>query len=356
MKIVRIRTWHRAVPLTRPYTIAYKTTDTVDLLFVALEAADGTVGLGSASPARFVTGETFDDCQTALDPNHLAWLVDRDLRHLGALQREVAQRMAATPAAQAAMDMALYDLFGRHAGVPVVDLLGRCHDRLPTSITIGIQSTEATLADATEYLERGFRYLKVKIGNDLDADGERLARLRDAVGPEIKIRVDANQGYSVDDAVRLGPLLESLDLEFFEQPLEANDRDGMRALPADLRRVVAADESLHTAADAFDLARPDAACGIYNIKLMKCGGIGPALDIATVADLAGVDLMWGCMDESVISIAAALHAAFACPATRYIDLDGSLDLAQDVAVGGFALEGGVMTTLDQPGLGVALVP
>ena len=102
------------------------------------------------------------------------------------------------------------------------------------------------------------------------------------------------------------------------------------------------------------LARPDAACGIYNIKLMKCGGIGPARDIATVADLAGIDLMWGCMDESVISIAAALHAAFACPATRYLDLDGSFDLANDVATGGFALDDGCLTTVDAPGLGVEL--
>ncbi len=356
MKITQVRSWRQAVPLTRPYTIAYKTTDTVDLLFVEVVASDGSTGLGSASPAPYVTGESIEACTSALDPTALAWLVGQNPKHLGALTRAAAEKLASTPAAHAAIDMALYDLFGCQAGVPVVDLLGRCHQSLPTSITIGIQSVEETLADANEYLERGFRNLKVKIGNDLDGDGERLARLRDAVGPDVKIRVDANQGYTVADAEHLGPLLERLDLEFFEQPLAADDRAGMRALPASLRQLVAADESLHTAADALDLARPDAACGIYNIKLMKCGGIRPALDIATVADLAGIELMWGCMDESVISIAAALHAAFACPATRYIDLDGSFDLARDVAMGGFALQDGIMTTLDQPGLGVSLTP
>ena len=111
-------------------------------------------------------------------------------------------------------------------------------------------------------------------------------------------------------------------------------------------------DALRTPAEAWALAQPPRACGLFNLKLMKCGGVAPALRIAAVADLAGIGLMWGCMDESVISIAAALHAALACPATRYLDLDGSLDLARDVAAGGFVIEGGVMRTVDRPGLGL----
>jgi L-alanine-DL-glutamate epimerase-like enolase superfamily enzyme len=94
------------------------------------------------------------------------------------------------------------------------------------------------------------------------------------------------------------------------------------------------------------------ACGIFNIKLMKCGGVRPALRIATIAEIAGIELMWGCMDESIISISAALHAALASPATRYLDLDGSLDLARDVVSGGFVLQDGFLSTSDAPGLGV----
>ncbi len=118
---------------------------------------------------------------------------------------------------------------------------------------------------------------------------------------------------------------------------------------------IAADESLHGESDALGARRAagDPACGIYNIKLMKCGGIWPALRIAAIAETAGVALMWGCMDESRISIAAALHAAFASPATRYLDLDGTLDLARDVVEGGFTLENGVMRTTGAPGLGVS---
>jgi L-alanine-DL-glutamate epimerase-like enolase superfamily enzyme len=121
-----------------------------------------------------------------------------------------------------------------------------------------------------------------------------------------------------------------------------------------MRQQVAADESLCTEQDASILAAPPSAVGIFNIKLMKCGGIHAALRIARVAQSAGVALMWGCMDESIISISAALHAAFACPSTKYLDLDGSLDLARDVVEGGFVLEDGLMSISDKPGLGVEL--
>lgn len=106
--------------------------------------------------------------------------------------------------------------------------------------------------------------------------------------------------------------------------------------------------------DALALSAPPRACGIFNVKLMKCGGIRPALRIAAIAETARIALMWGCMDESAISIAAALHAAFASPATRYLDLDGSLDLARDVVTGGFHLKDGMMNTMEAPGLGVTL--
>ncbi len=146
----------------------------------------------------------------------------------------------------------------------------------------------------------------------------------------------------------------SLGIEFLEQPMKADDVEGMRSLPENVKSLVAADESLLTDRDALSLVSPSKACGIFNIKLMKCGGISPALRIATVAELADVKLMWGCMDESRISITAALHAALACPSTRYLDLDGSLDLGRDVVDGGFVLEDGFMSTCSAPGLGVSL--
>lgn len=354
MKIAHASWWQRNLALTRPYTIAYRSISEVELFFVRLQDADGKVGLGSASPAQAVTGETPAACGQALAQG-VALLEQADIRHLGRLTRLLSRELAAAPAAQAALDMALHDLFARRLGIPLTDFLGRCHDDLPTSITIGIKPAAETLAEAGEYLRRGFTHLKVKLGHDFEEDQDRLIRLRQKVGRSIRIRVDANQGYSLAQTKRFGATLRDLDIEFVEQPLPQAAVAEMRTLPDDLRALVAADESLLSPADAMALAAKPAACGIFNIKLMKCGGITPALEIGVVAAAAGLDLMWGCMDESVISISAALHAACACPATRYLDLDGSLDLAEDAASGGFILRDGRLHITDAPGLGVDLL-
>ena len=343
-------------PLTRPYAIAQQEPTTrVENVIVRMEALSGPIGWGAASPAEDVTGETVDACREALSADRLAWLAGRDVRTLPALCRELRERMPKTPAARAAVDMALHDLLAQHLGVPLVEMLGRAHDALPTSITIGIKPLDETLAEADEYLGRGFRVLKVKTGDALEEDVERLARLRERCGPRVTIRADANQGYTAAETARFFAETSRLAIEFVEQPVpRARFGELAGALAPEDRRRVAADESLHDEADALRLASPEPACGIFNIKLMKCGGIAPAMRIAAVAETAGVALMWGCMDESRIGIAAGLHAALSSPATRYLDLDGSLDLARDVAEGGFVIADGVMRTTEAPGLGVVV--
>jgi len=352
MRIARIETWREDIPLTRPYEIAFRRTDAVGNAFVRLIPEKGQAGLGCAAPEHHVTGETLDDCVAALDVAQLDWLQGADVRELPRLLRELAGHLPDAPAARAAIDMALHDLLARQLEIPLVRLLGQCHDQLPTSITIGIMSLEETLEEAREYWERGFRHLKVKTGQDVESDISRLQALRERYGQQIHIRVDPNQGY--DETALLHFLKETADcnLEFVEQPLPvAHD---MRALPRWVQDQLAADESLLSPDDALRLAAPPRACGIFNIKLMKCGGLGPARRIGEMGELAGIDLMWGCMDESRISIAAALHAALAAPNTRYLDLDGHLDLASDPARGGFSLEKGQLRPSMGPGLDVDL--
>ncbi len=354
MKITRVESWRRDVALSRPYTIATRTITAVELFFVRLTTEDGLIGLGSASPSEGVTGESSEACATALAEDHLGWLVGRDPRHLGSLCRQLKRDARSTPAARAAVDSALHDLFARHLGVPLVDVLGRCHNALPTSITVGIKSSQEAVTESEEYLGRGFRCLKVKIGLDLEQDLERLHHLRELAGHDIKIRVDANQGYSADQATRFHHAAAKLELELVEQPLPPQAISEMRELPRELRRTVAADESLLSEEDAHELVQRPAACGIFNIKLMKCGGVSSALAIAQIAEAAGIELMWGCNDESRISIAAALHAAYACPTTHYLDLDGSFDLARDPASGGFTIDQGRLRVVEAPGLGIEL--
>ena len=172
------------------------------------------------------------------------------------------------------------------------------------------------------------------------------------MGPEVRIRADANEGYSAADVRRFQSLFCELDIEFLEQPLPASALDEIRGLPEPLRQNLALDESLHGIDDALNLLAEPVACGTFVIKLMKSGGVSAALRVADVAAAGRRRVMWGCNDESVLSIAAALHTAYASPATRYLDLDGSFDLARDPAEGGFVVEDGLLRLVDDTGLGV----
>ncbi|MEZ5582148.1 MAG: dipeptide epimerase [Candidatus Competibacteraceae bacterium] len=310
-------------------------------MLVELHTDRGLVGLGTASPEPYVTGETESACQAALEEATLNWLIGQDIRRLPALCRALHQRLPHTPAARAALDMALHDLLAQQLELPLVEMLGRIHDRLPTSVTIGIKPLAETVEEAEEHIGKGFRALKIKLGHSLEEDLERLHRLRERLGMNVKIRVDPNQGYSAADVMQFVQRSAGLAIEFLEQPLPASQVDAMRALPESVRERLAADECLLDERDALNLLMPPRACGVFNIKLMKCGGVSPALRIAALAETAGIDLMWGCMDESVIGISAALHAALASPATRYLDLDGSFDLDRDIAKGALSWNKGI---------------
>jgi L-alanine-DL-glutamate epimerase-like enolase superfamily enzyme len=339
------------IPLARPYAVATHATDTVRMVRVCLRTDEGAFGLGAAAPEPAINGETFERCLAALRTAEplLCGRTFAAPRELDALLRK---RLPATPGARAALDMALHDLWGKAEGRPVVELLGRVHAALPTSVTIGVRDVAATLAEAREHLGRGFRVLKVKIGTDLELDVERVLRLREAAGPAVSLLVDANAAYASEHLFAFLARTRAADLQLVEQPLPPAATAAQRALPpADVARLVA-DESLHGVPDVEQLAREPRAFGVFNVKLMKCGGITQALALAHRAAAAGIGLLWGCMDESVVGIAAALHTAFACRATRHLDLDGSFDLARDVAAGGFVLEDGMLRTLDRPGLGV----
>ena len=325
-RIKDIKVWRENLENTKPYTIAYKTTDQVESGFVEITLEDGTTGIGAGNPSHYVTGETLDACMAALEEKNIQFLIGRDIRGINQLTYEVLGKMPKNPAARAALDIAIYDAFTKHLGVPLVKFLGQKIKSLPTSNTIGIMNVEETLKEAEDYGKRGFSVLKVKLGINLEEDIERMVKLREKFGNKFTIRIDANQGYTTEKTIEFYNKTKHLNIELIEQPLKASAIDEMKKLPEEIRQVIAADESLISPKDAIELVKPPRASGIFNIKLMKCGGVSQALKIADIAALEGVDLFWGCNEESIVSITAALHAAFACASTRYIDLDGSLDL------------------------------
>jgi L-alanine-DL-glutamate epimerase-like enolase superfamily enzyme len=342
--------------LTRPYTISFKSVDHVENAILKITLDNGLVGRGAANPSQQVVGESLDEGLTALEEaiegnHHWAGLIGRKIEDIDAICVDI-QRHVTSTCARIALEVGLYDCFAQFEKVPLVELLGREIESMPTSITIGIKDVAATLIEAREYYSRGFSYIKVKLGNNLEEDIERIVKLREEFADKIFIRVDANQGYTLEELHQFYSKTLSSNLELIEQPLPADQKEVMRSLAPDLRRVLAADESLITTKDAQELIGDPPACGIFNIKLMKCGGITQAKIISQLAQTADIDLMWGCNDESIISISAALHTALSCRNTRYLDLDGSLDLEQDVVNGGFILKNGVMTTNELPGLGL----
>lgn len=352
MRIKAIKTWNADLENTKPYTIAFKTTDKVSNAFVEITLDNGITGIGAGNPSEYVTGEHFDQTVDALNENNLSFLIGRDIREANQLFFEVLQKFPKNPAARAALDIAIYDTLTKYLDVPLVKFLGQKIKSLPTSNTIGIKNVEETLKEAKEYEERGFKILKVKLGIDIEEDIERLVKLREQFGKRFVIRIDANQGYTMPQTIDFYNRTKHLDIELIEQPLPAKSINEMKAFSEEIRAKIAADESLISPADALKLIAPPHASGIFNIKLMKCGGVNQALKIADIALEANVDLFWGCNDESIVSITAALHAAFACSNTKYIDLDGSLDLGRDEVTGGFILKDGVMYCSDKPGLGV----
>jgi len=351
-KIKEVNVWSADLGNTKPYTIAFKTVTEVRNVFVELLLDDGTTGIGAGNPSEYVVGETIEQSIEALDLRNLEYLTGRDIRELNQLTYETWKNFPDNPSARAAVDIALYDAFTKHLGIPLVKYLGQKIKKLPTSNTIGIKNVDETLREAQDYIKRGFRVIKVKLGKDLEEDVERIMKLREKFGNQIVIRIDANQGYTVDQTIQFYGRTYDLDVELIEQPLPAKSIAEMKGLPPEVREVVAADESLITPADAVELIKPPKAAGIFNIKLMKCGGISQALKIADIALHESIDLFWGCNDESIVSITAALHAAFSCANTKYIDLDGSLDLGNDIVKGGFVLKDGYMYCSDKPGLGV----
>ena len=352
MRIKNIEVWSADLGNTRPYTIAFKTVDEVRNAFVEITLDNGLKGIGAANPSEYVVGESLDQTLEALHELNIEFLIGRDIREINQLTFEIWRKFPKNPGARAALDIALHDAFTRYLGVPLVKYLGQKIYSMPTSNTIGIKNVTETLKETEDYLKQGFKAIKVKLGKHLVEDIERVAKMREKYGYGYTIRIDANQGYNAAQTIEFYNKTKQLQIELIEQPLPARAVDELKSLPEEIRTKVAADESLLSPEDAMELIKPPRAAGIFNIKLMKCGGISQGLKIADVALHEGIDLFWGCNDESIVSITAALHSAFACTHTKYIDLDGSLDLARDVVKGGFILKDGLMYCSDEPGLGV----
>ena len=353
MKITGIRLGLISVPLRVPFKTALRTVESVEDVIIELHTDCGSIGYGEAPPTGVITGDTHGSILGAMREHIEKTLVGRDVDDLEGALIALNHCMVKNTSAKAAADMALYDLYGQLYKLPVYKLLGGGKNCITTDITISVNDPEEMARDATDAIRRGYDCLKIKVGKDADLDLKRLIAVRKAVGESVLIRIDANQGWTPKEAVRVLSRMEesNLSIEFVEQPVKAHDFTGLKYVTELVSIPVLADESVFSAEDAFTILQMRAA-DLVNIKLMKCGGIYNALKIAAAAEVYGVECMIGCMLEAKVSVTAAAHLACAKRVITKVDLDGPVLCSLDPVEGGAVFNEKDIYLPDTPGLGI----
>jgi L-alanine-DL-glutamate epimerase-like enolase superfamily enzyme len=351
MQIVRAEAKPVELQLNEPFAIANETIEVADNVFIRLETETGIVGWGCSTP-DVVTSETRE---TVLKNFEIAkrLVVGCDPTRINLVNFALDDALGANPSLKAGINMALYDIIGKMAEMPLFRLLGGYREKIATSVTIGLNPKDLMVKKAKQIVSDGFKFIKIKCGIDVEQDIENILAIREAVGSPIKIRLDANEGYSVEDALRLVKTLEKngVTIEMLEQPTKANYLYSLKDVASQCSVPIMADETALTLRDSVKLVKLEIA-DMINIKLMKIGGITNAIKANALAELAEVPVMVGCMNESMAAMCAGVHFACAFRNVQYADLDSALDFTNDVAKGGARYEDGYVIPSERPGLGV----
>ncbi len=213
MKIAKIETAEVNIPLVTPFKTALRTVDSVNDIVVRITADNGQRGYGEAPPTAVITGETKGSIRCAIEEFIAPPLIGMEIENLDGIMRVLHKSMVKNTSAKAAVDMAVYDLFAKSCGKPLYQVLGGCKGEVETDLTISVNETEEMVKDSLLAIRQGFRILKIKVGKEGQKDVERIKAIRQAVGPEIKLRIDANQGWSAKDAVRIIRKLEDMGID-----------------------------------------------------------------------------------------------------------------------------------------------
>lgn len=332
----------------------------LDYILVRIESDEGIIGIGEAQADIGFFGQTSEEVRASIedylgpqligkdpfDREYLSWLID---------YRE-------NSCAKAGIDLALHDLVGKALGVPVAVLLGGLHkSRVMVAIEIAGGPADAMARECVAFMDRGVRAFKPKIGSDPDLDADRLRAIREAVGPDVSIRADANQGYTPKEAIRLCRLAERYDvrLELLEQPVAAWDLQGMASVRRSVDVPIEADESCFSIHDAMQIVKHEAA-DVLNIKIGKAGGLYNAKKIAAIAEAAGLGCVlgtaWGLGPETAAKLHLAASTMSVVDAVEFTELGlhGNLLVSPYDEMLALPLSDGCLPVPDGPGLGVTL--
>ncbi|WP_233268772.1 mandelate racemase/muconate lactonizing enzyme family protein [Mucilaginibacter lacusdianchii] len=338
-----------------PFTIATGTMRYAQNVLIRIHTDAGFAGVGECSAFPMITGETQETCLAMARDFAELW-VGKDALDIPARLQQLHNFAAGNYTIKSAFDMALYDIAAKNAGLPLYKFLGGEKKPVETDITIGIGEPDAMAQKAVAFQQNGARILKVKLGKHAQEDVIRIQKIRQAVGPDMKIRIDANQGWSFDDAVYALQAMGNADIEFCEQPMRTWYNDKLPELRKLSPVKIMADESVYTHHDAR-LQIESGSCDYINIKLAKSGGMNEALKIHDLAALHNIPCMMGGMLESRIALSAKLHLVYSAPNIHFYDMDTCmLGHLEDPCIGGVSYNGYHLDIADAPGIGADADP
>ncbi|SFV51806.1 L-alanine-DL-glutamate epimerase [hydrothermal vent metagenome] len=311
MTITHIETRLLKAPLKRPFHTALRHVDLLEDLIVKIYTDSGDVGYGEGAPTALITGETIGTMRAVIE--YISpLLVGRDIEEFEALIDIVQRSILKNTTAKSALEIALYDLKAKSLKLPLYRYLGGEQREFETDITISLGSVEEMVSDALDAISLGYNILKIKVGDDISIDIDRVVSIYEVAGDDITLRLDANQGWSREESVDILTTLEGrgIRVELIEQPTKVDDIGALKYIRERVETPILADESIFTLDDAKRLLDSQS-IDFVNIKLAKCGGISNALKLADLANSYGAKCMLGCMLEGAISVGAGVHVASA---------------------------------------------
>jgi L-alanine-DL-glutamate epimerase-like enolase superfamily enzyme len=355
--IDRIEIFPIRLPLHEPFAVSYATAVDIPTVLVRVTAREGQTGWGEATPDPNVTGETWQSTIAVLEHDLAPALIGHDARDREGAVRAMDARVAGVPAAKAALDIALHDLVAKVAGLPLWALLGgRSKEYLTISRLVSIKAPDEMAADAQQHVRDGFETVKLKVGNPDNPrlDVARVAAVREAIGPEIAIKIDVNQGWRTPGVAipAIRAILASTP-DYIEQPVDQHDIAALAEVRRATGAPIMADEAVHGVREMLRVVELRAA-DLVNIKLMKTGGLVNAVRVNAIAEAAGIVGQVGTMVESSIASAAGLHFALAHANVRTVEMGGPLMISADIGNLRSCYDRNRITLLDAPGLGVAI--
>ena len=354
MQISKIEIYKYSIPMV-PFTIATGTMHFAQNLLVRIHTDQGLIGIGECSAFPMIAGETQATCYEMAKDFAALWK-NKDPLQIESRMQELDLFTASNYTAKSAFDMALYDIAAQHANLPLYKFLGGQNRIIETDLTMGIDTPEKMAATAIEFQKNGVNIIKVKLGKKVAEDIQRIKEIRDAIGYQIKIRIDANQGWTFDDAVIALTNLGKYEIEFCEQPMRKWNDELLPQLMAISPIPIMADESVFTHHDAERLIRHKA-CTYINIKFAKSGGILEATKINQIAEANGIACMLGGMLESRVALTAKMHFALANNNIRFYDLDTCLVGHKiDPVIGGLSYSGMELSLSETHGIGADVDP